>query len=246
MKKLVGILGYGEVGKAIAKICQDAHFSVLIRDLKTDQLKNKRVDFLHVNIPQNKDFIKIVVKNMLELAPKLTIINSSTIPGTTREIFKKTNLPVVHSPVIGSHPNLVKSIKTFFPKIIGPVDQKSLKLAKNHFKDLKLKSLIYDNAETSEAAKLLDLTYFAWNIIYCKWVYNACQKLNLNFNQVYILNNQIYNSGYGKLLPNVIRPILTPISGPIGGRCVTSGVKLVDKFLKNPLTNLILKENKKY
>ena len=52
-RQIVGILGHGEIGSAIARICKEAGFEVLIRELTFDQIKDKKVDFLHVNIPEN-------------------------------------------------------------------------------------------------------------------------------------------------------------------------------------------------
>ncbi|MEK7526571.1 MAG: hypothetical protein AAB546_03770, partial [Patescibacteria group bacterium] len=140
-KQIVGILGKGEIGSAMAQICQEAGYIVYARDLNYDELKNKTIDFLHVNIPEkkNKDFVEVVVNAIKELKPKLTIINSSVSPGTTRAIFKKTKLPIVHSPVIGVHPNLYDSIKNGFRKVIGAINKQALMETKKHFNKLGLK-----------------------------------------------------------------------------------------------------------
>lgn len=247
-RERVGILGCGEIGSSITKICKEAGYEVLIRELKYDQIAGDRITYLHVNIPEknNKQFINTIVKNIQETKPKLTIINSSTTPGTTRKIFLQTHLPIIHSPVIGVHPNLYESIKYLFPKIIGPVNKQSLDLAREHFRKLGVQILEYDRAEESEAAKLLDLVYYAWNIIFCKWVDSICKELGYNFAQVYTKHNQIYNAGYSKLLPHVIRPVLVPIPGPIGGHCTIPDTLLFHKFYMNLFTSFILSENKKY
>lgn len=247
-KQTVGILGYGEIGKAMAKISEEAGYKVFIREIDYDQIGKNNIDYLHINIPEinPKTFIKIVTKYIKELKPKLVIINSTTTTGTTRKIFQNTKVAIAHSPVIGVHPHLYESIKFIFPKIIGAVDENSLALAKKHLKSLGLKIEIYDSAENSETAKLLDLTYFAWNIIFCKWMSQIAKDLNLNFEQIYTRQNQIYNEGYKKLLPFVTRPILKPVKGPIGGHCTIPDVKMFDKFHKNYFTKFILKENQKY
>lgn len=247
-KPVVGILGYGEIGKAIGRICREAGYKTYIKELKYDQLTGKKVDILHVNIPEKsrEEFIEIVVKNVKEFKPVLTVINSSITPGTTRKIFEKTNFPIVHSPVIGVHPHLYASIKKFFKKIIGPVNNKSLILAKDHFKKLGLEVVIYDSCENSEAAKLLDLVYYAWNIIFCKWMKEISAANKLNFDQLYVKQNQIYNQGYAKLRPNVVRPILQPVPGPIGGHCTIPDTIIFEKYFPNRFTKFILKENEKY
>lgn len=247
-KQIVGILGHGEVGSAITRICHDAELEVLIRELTFDQIKDKKVDFLHVNIPEkdNRQFVDTVARNIKELSPSLTIINSSVKVGTCRKIQKLTGADIVHSPIIGVHPHLYESIKFNFPKIIGPVNKNSLEKAILHFKTLKLKIEIFDSSETSEAAKLLGLVHYAWDIIFCKWIKEVCKNLNLNFDQVYTKYNNIYNKGYSKLRPNVKRPILIPIGGPIGGHCTIEGTILFDKTYNNKFTRFILEEQKKY
>src|SRR5258706_12096400 len=140
-KETVGILGAGEIGGAIARICREAGYDVFIRELKFDNLKGKMIDYLHVNIPEkdNNKFVEIVSNNIKELKPKLTIINSSITPGTTRKIYKKTKkFPIAHSPVLGLHPNIYLSIKEYFPKVVSPIDAKSKRLADKHFKSLGL------------------------------------------------------------------------------------------------------------
>lgn len=245
-KQIVGILGHGEMGSAMARICREAGLKVLIRELAFDQIKDKKVDFLHVNIPEkdNKQFVDAVVKSIKELSPGLTIINSSVTVGTCRKIQKLTGTDIVHSPIIGVHPHLYESIKFHFPKIIGPVNKNSLGKAKLHFKTLKLKTEIFDCAETSEAAKLLDLVHYGWDIIFCKWIKEVCSNLDLNFDQVYTKYNNIYNKGYSKLRPNVKRPVLIPIDGPIGGHCTIEGTVLFNKSYSNKFTKFILEEHK--
>ena len=248
IKQIVGILGHGQLGSAIARICREAGMEVFIRELTFDQMKDKKVDFLHVNIPEkdSNQFIDTIVRNIKELSPELTIINSSVKVGTCRKIQKLTGADIVHSPIIGVHPHLYESIKFHFPKIIGPVNKNSLRKAKLHFKTLKLKTEIFDCAETSEAAKLLDLVHYAWDIILCKWVKEVCSNLNLNFDQVYKRYNNIYNRGYSKLRPNVKRPILIPIDGPIGGHCTIEDTILFEKSYSNKFTKFILEEQKRY
>lgn len=244
----VAILGYGEIGKSIGQICTEAKFQVFIRELNYDQAQGKNIEFLHISIPEknNDKFINSVVEMINEFQPKLTIIHSTVTTGTTRKIFQITKLPIIHSPVVGVHPQLYQSIKYIFPKIIGPVDKKSLQLGKTHLKSLGLKIKVYDSSEESETAKLLDLTYFAWNIIFCKWVNELCNEVGLNFDQVYTQHNQIYNRGYKKLRPQVVRPVLKPMKGPIGGHCTIPDVELLNNYFKNRFAEFILSENEKF
>ncbi len=247
-KIVVGILGYGEIGKALGRIAKEAGFKVVVRDLKYDEFTNEIIDFLYVSVPEvsNKTFVDLVVKNIKEVKPKLTIINSSITPGTTKKIYKKTKALIVHSPVIGLHPNLYESIRFHFKKIVGPTSKEAAIQARRHLQSLGLKVEMYDSSDESETAKLLDLIYFAWNIVYCKWVNAVCTSLKLNFDQVYTKQNQIYNEGYKTLLPNTLRPILIPMPGPISGHCTIPDTELFHKIFPTDLTKFILNENRKY
>lgn len=246
--KVVGILGFGEIGKSMAHVCRDAGFKILVRELTYDEIKDNKIDYLHVSIPEKNpsEFIKTVVKNIKELKPILTIINSSTTPGTVKRIAKLSKYPVVHSPVIGVHPDLYFSIKKYFTKVIGPTSSISKKLAIEHFNKLKIKYTFYDSSDNSEAAKILDLVYYAWNIVYCKWAKEMCDKNGLNFGQVYTEQNKIYNDGYKKLLPNVARPILFPVPGAMGGHCTIPDTIIFHRYSPSRLTAYILKENEMY
>src|SRR3989344_5889419 len=127
MKKIdskIGILGFGEVGQAVAKFYKNPR----IKDLnKNDGLKG--VDVLHVCIPYSEKFVGIVKKEINEASPKLTIIHSTVAPGATKAIGGM----IVHSPVRGVHPHLYKGVKTFV-KYIGADNKIAGKMAEKHLK----------------------------------------------------------------------------------------------------------------
>ena len=132
MKKQIniGILGYGEVGQAIAKFYGSAGSpQAKIKDLnKDDGLKG--VEILHVCIPFNEKFIEVVSKEIKSIKPKLVIVHSTVAPGTTKKLISKTgNKMIAHSPVRGIHPHLYKGIKTFV-KFIGAENKKAGEMAK--------------------------------------------------------------------------------------------------------------------
>ena len=90
----------------------------------------------------------------------------------------------------------------------------------------------------------MSTTYYAWNILFEKYLHQLSKKHKANFNQVYTKWNKIYNAGYKKTKPNVIRPILKHFPGPIGGHCLIPNVKILDKWLKDNFTKFILAQNK--
>lgn len=242
-KATIGVLGIGEVGKAIAEIFSEK-FTVLQKDLKYDELKNSKVYALHVCLPYSDKFENLVIKQISKNRPVLIIIHSTVMPGSTEKIFKKAKTPTVHSPVMGTHPNLKEDIKSFI-KIIGPASKESASLAKKHFVKAGIKTQLFNSSIESEIGKLLDTSYYAWNILFSKLVWDICKIKKIDFDNVYSKFNKIYNSGYRKSKPNVTRPILNYQPGPIGGHCLIPNAQILNKATKSPIAKIVIELNKK-
>lgn len=241
----IGIIGTGEVGTAIKKIVEKKH-AVFTKDRTNDFIKPQRIDVLHVCIPDSKQFIGIVVKAIKKYAPTLTIIESTVAPGTTHKIYQQTKSLVCHSPIRGVHPNLYQGIRTFV-KYIGPTSTAAGKQAKKYYQDLGLKVQLFTDAKTTEVAKLMDTTYYGWNIVFQKEMANICKKNNISLEEAYTQWNQTYNDGYSKLnMPHVVRPVLKNREGKIGGHCIISNCEILEKTLPNSIAKIILKVNKIY
>src|SRR3990167_4052246 len=142
----VGILGYGEVGQAIAKFFAKPK----VKDLKRkDDFTG--IDVLHVCIPWSKSFVDIVKGEIRAYKPKLVIVHATVIPGTTKKIGKLA----VHSPVRGTHPKLYRGVRTFV-KYIGADDRKAGLLAQRHLESVGMKTKLVKKSATTELGKLLD------------------------------------------------------------------------------------------
>ena len=240
-------MGYGEVGQAIAKFYKNPK----IKDLKrNDGLKE--VEILNVCVPWSKNFIDIVVKEIKEIGPKLTIIHSTVFPGTTQKIYQKTKNLVVHSPIRGVHPHLYKGIKTFV-KYIGTDSKKAGDLAKRHLESLGIKTRVFYPSVTTEIGKLLSTTYYGLCIAWHGEMKKICDKYGVDFEKAVTDFNKTYNEGYKKLdKSNVIRPVLYPpqkTSG-IGGHCIIHNIRIIkasipQKKIRREVFDLILKYSKK-
>lgn len=237
-QKFIGILGYGEIGKAIAKFYKSAKWWTKIKDLNRDD-GLEGAEILHICIPYSNNFIKIVKKEIKETNPKLTIIHSTVPLGTTKKIGGQ----IVHSPIRGDHPHLYQGIKTFI-KYIGADNKQAEKLAKKHFESMGIdKTKVFYPSATTEALKLWDTTQYGWMIVLNKEIKKWCDKKGLDFNVIYAEANKSYNDGYLKLdKPEVLRPHLKYMPGKIGGHCVISNCYLLD----NEIAKFILKKNRSY
>ena len=245
----IGILGYGEIGQAIHKFYNNSAnlFDVFIKDLQRDDgLMN--IDVLNVSIPYNEsfDFVETLKNISISSNAKLIIVHSTVAVGTIKKL--KNLLPqvsIAHSPCRGIHPNLYEGILTF-PKFVGAQSVAEASTAALHLNSLGIKTIICDNSETTELAKLLDTSYYGICIAYHGEAQKACEKFGANFDQVMTEYNRTYNEGYVSLMkPNVVRPVLTsPVNG-IGGHCVVENAELLLKQFQSPALEFILQYKRK-
>lgn len=232
----VGILGYGEVGQAVAKFYKNPKIKDLTRD---DGLEG--VEILHTCIPWSKNFVKIVKKEIKKIKPKLVIIHSTVAPGTTKKIGKIA----VHSPVRGMHPDMYFGIKTFV-KYVGADNKKAGESAKKHLESLGIKIKLFMPSETTEIGKLLDTTYYGLIIAWHGEMKKLCDKYKVDFEKAVADFNKTYNEGYTKLgKKNVIRPVLYPPKNGITGHCICENAEILKKHFKSQAINLVLRYREK-
>jgi len=166
----------------------------------------------------------------------LVIIHSTVAPGTTKKIGKIA----VHSPVRGMHPGMFDGIKTFV-KYIGADNEAAGKLAQNHLESLGIKTKVFFPSSTTEIGKLLDTAYYGLCIAWHGEMKKLCDKFGVDFKSAVADFNITYNEGYKKIgKTNVIRPILYPPKGGITGHCIISNAKILKKYFKSRVLDLIL------
>lgn len=236
-KHTAGVLGYGEVGKAIAKFYKNPK----IKDLKRDDGLDG-VEVLHICLPWSDKFILISEKEIKKINPKISIIHSTVDLGVTLKLANKFKGMVVHSPIRGVHPFLYEGVKTFV-KYIGADSKKSGDMAKRYLESLGIKTKVLNSSRTSEALKLWDTTQYGWMIILSKEIKKWCDINKVDFEQVYIDANKTYAEGYKKMgRLDVLRPYLKNMPGKIGGHCVLPNCKI----LKSDISKIILEKNDTY
>ena len=236
---MIGILGYGEVGKAVAQFYKD---EPLIKDIvRDDGLFN--LDVLNVCIPfeDKEGFSKIVIDEIKQSNAALTIIHSTVAPGTTRYINE--NIPeeyeIAHSPIRGIHPYLYKGLKTFVKYVSSPTDE-GLANAMVHLSSIGYTVQPMDSPETSELAKLMSTTYYGICIAWTGEMKKYCDAIGANFEEAATGWNQTYNEGYEHLdMKNVVRPVLFPPPASIGGHCVVPNALLMEQIRKSKAIDLI-------
>lgn len=259
MNKNVLIIGLGEVGNSVLELYSPLQtlsgaYTLYYKDLnkKTDKAINIKtlkdyinIDVLHICIPFIKDFKVVILKYIKDYKPSITLIHSTVNIGTTRSIANDVDSIVAHTPIMGVHPNLTKSIQTF-KKIVGVIKEEDKESILEHFNSIKVIPEFYDKPEDSEAAKLFSTTYYGHNIRFMQETHRFCEVNNLDFEKVYTRTNEIYNEGYTKMdMKHVRRPILNYMGDGISGHCVLENAKiLVDNDYIFPIAEEIIKLGK--
>jgi len=239
----IGILGYGEVGKAIARFYRRP----LVKDRDRDDFAGQKLEILHVCIPDGNNFEKIVSENIKVTGAKLVIIHSTVAVGKTKKLFGKFG-NVVHSPIRGIHPHLFKGIKTFV-KFIGADNRRLGDVAAKHLRSIGIKNVeVFVPSASTELAKLLDTTYYGLCIAYHAYAGKLCGRVGADFEAVMTKFNSSYNTGYKKLgKKNVVRPVLyAPKDNKITGHCVVSNAEILAKqFGGDDILNSIIRHKAK-
>lgn len=241
--KISLIIGNGEIGSSLKKVLDDRQLvdhSCIATDIKDDdflEILTTHCEVLHICIPYEKEnFERDVIAYINLTQPKFTVIHSTVQVGTTRKLIEQTKTKIVHSPVQGQHPDLAESI-LYFEKIVGTEDIELFERVCEELSNVKCVKVA--SPEASEIGKIFSTSYYGICIAWHREMKRLCDKYGVPFEDAVTKFNEIYNAGYAKFKPNVIRPVLTPPEGPIGGHCVTQNARLFEEIEQSEFIKLI-------
>lgn len=225
MKSMV--VGMGEIGQAVYALFKTSH-SMGAYDLNGYDEYIKEPDVLHICYPYTEDFVKITKNYIWMYKPKLTIVYSTTLPGTCNKIGKD----VVHSPIEGKHPFLLESIRVA-TRWIGCKDRDTRNKTDILFTKLGLKTFVVEDSKYTEVLKISSTTKYLWNINYARIEGLLAKKIKMPF-RYFNLWDQDYNDMYSRIgLSGYNKPILHPPMGnKIGGHCLISNFKMLKKYIR--------------
>ena len=250
----IGIIGFGEIGKALNTIYNKNNYVTKINDIKrknNDDLTNCK--FVNICIPfHNYDFFFESLTNLNLNKNAIIIIHSTIALETINKLQKHFENVLISSPVRGIHPNLVDGLLNF-DKYIGLSDKyvnddTVINKLINHFNSLQINTVICKSGE-SELAKIMSTTLYGMMISAVEDIGLICDHHGLDFDIVYTQWQKNYNITYEELgKSNVQRPILHRIPNKqkvIGGHCVTiNSVILKDiepRNVTNPMADFVLR-----
>ena len=248
-KEKVLVIGLGEVGRPLFELLEE-NGSFIVHGYDLDEAKMsevrqhkkdlpKEVDIMHVCIPcvSQEQFVNIVTDYAKQFKPKLVIINSTVIFGTTNEVSKRCQCLVAHSPVRGVHESIehMKWELKRWTKYVGGANAKASEAARQHFEKLGLKTKTLRGCAESELAKLFETTYRVWMITCFQEMHRISRYFETDFDDVVDFLEDTHRV-------RLDRPIMFP--GVIGGHCLIPNVELLSKNYDSAFLQVALKSNK--
>ena len=192
-KEKVVVVGLGEVGRTLFDLLRESgKFDVYGFDIREEVMQKfgqtkppSEVETMHICIPcvDTEEFAKATQNYAKQFCPKLIIINSTVIPGTTNEVFKRCGLPTAHSPTRGVHESpehMLWEMKRW-KKYVGGADAESGQKAKQHFEKSGLKTKVLKSCRETELAKLFETTYRAWMIACFQEMHRISRSVGADF-----------------------------------------------------------------
>jgi UDP-N-acetyl-D-mannosaminuronate dehydrogenase len=226
------VVGLGEVGNPLFTILKRLEPGAVGIDVEPANV-NKPIGIMHICFPyiDAAQFQSAVAGYVLKYDPKVVVINSTAVPGTTRSIEAETGVPCVYSPVRGKHTKMVDELLTYV-KFVAGTNLEAAEKVREHFKAAGMKSETMSAPEALELAKLLETTYFGLLITWAQEMNRFAETVNADYLEVGKFFREI------AYLPNVL---FQP--GFIGGHCVMPNIALLERRFQSEFLEVMKRSN---
>lgn len=197
MKKLIGFIGQGWIGKHYADEMEERGFDVVRYSLEELYIQNKEkikdcdIVFIAVPTPSTpKGFDYSIVENSISLVGKgkTAVIKSTILPGTTEAIQQKyPDVFVFHSPEFLREANASYDVANPNRNIIGvPVlDEENKRRAQDVIDVLpKAPFELICGAQEAELIKYAGNNFLFMKVVYANLLYDFSKKLGLNWDDI--------------------------------------------------------------
>ncbi len=227
------VVGIGEVGGALAELIEQA-FPVWRQDLEPLEFTGP-VDVMHLCIPYRsaEQFEQTAIHYIESFKPRLTIINSTVVPGTTRALAKRSGRAVAFSPVRGKHANMKQDLMRYVKFVAAP-DAGAAEVALEYFQEIGMKTRRIRQVEALELAKLAETTYFGILIAFAQELNRYAGRAGANYAEVADFFEEIDFLPSKRYFP-----------GFIGGHCVIPNIHLLQRLAPSSLFEAILDSNQR-
>jgi UDP-N-acetyl-D-mannosaminuronate dehydrogenase len=222
------VVGLGEIGRPLLGILREAH-DAAGRDIEDHPFDGVQV--LHLCFPYSPYFVSSAARYVSLYEPEVVVVNSTVVPGTTREIQEKTGVPAVYSPVRGKHVRMTEELR-HYRKFVAGTSEQAVALVEDHFAAAGLTTQRMSSPEALELAKLLETTYFGMLIAWAQEMNRFADAVDADYWETTAFMEEI------DFLPPVgFQP------GYIGGHCIMPNLELLEQVRSSQFIDVMRESN---
>ena len=226
---IVIVVGQGEIGKPLRKILGRTYHCIGV-DIEPIEVAAP-CSTLHICYPyQMPDFVGTTVAYIRKYKPQLTIINSTVVPGTTRQVYDASGVKLAYSPVRGKHVRMEEDLLRY-RKFVAGIDDIASNLALEHLTAAGFCTDRFGTPEIGELAKLIETTWLGILIGWAQEVERFAESYGASFEEVNAFIKEV------DLLPSHIFP------GRIGGHCVMPNIELLQESVQSQFLDAAVVSN---
>ena len=222
------VVGLGEIGGPLLAILRNAH-QAAGRDIEDRPFHGVRV--LHLCFPFTPDFVSSAARYVSFYEPRVIVVNSTVVPGTTREVQEKTGVPAVYSPVRGKHARMTDELR-HYRKFVAGESAQAVTLVESHFAAAGITTQRMSSPETLELAKLLETTYFGVLVWWAQEMDRFAEAVGADYWETIDFFEEI-----DYFPPVGFQP------GYIGGHCVMPNLELLAQARRSPFIDVMRESN---
>jgi len=188
---------------------------------------------MHICYPyQIPDFVGTTVGYISKYKPQLTIINSTVVPGTTRQIYDASGAKLAYSPARGKHVRMEEDLLRY-KKFVAGIDDIASRLAQEHLAAAGFRTDRFRTPEMGELAKLIETTWLGVLIAWAQEVERFAESHGASFEEVNAFIQEV------DFLPSHVFP------GSIGGHCVMPNIELLQERVQSQFLDAVVVSNAK-
>ena len=225
------VIGLGEVGSALVTVLEAAG-PVLVHDVDPIDIFEP-VGVMHICFPYyNAEQFKSAAESYIRrFDPVLVVINSTVVPGTTRDVARATGAAIAYSPIRGKHVKMAEDLRRY-TKFVSGLTPDVTRRAEESFQAAGMRTAAMDCPETLELAKLAETTYFGLQITFAQELNRFASRLGADYSMA---------TKFFKEIDFLPRQHYFP--GVIGGHCVIPNIHLLQHVAASPLLQVMLESN---
>lgn len=227
-EEAVVIVGLGEVGRPLLHILSRTYNCIGV-DIQPVAL-DRPCSVLHLCIPfQIPDFLGVAAAYIAKYNPRVTVLNSTVAPGTTRALADLSGAAVAYSPVRGKHVKMETDMLRY-KKFVGADEPGVADMVIQHFKGAGFKTDQFKSTHAGEVAKLLETTWLGLLVGWAQEIERLAGRYGASYEDVNAFVEEI------DFLPHVF-------PGYIGGHCVMPNIAILQAQLQSDFLDAIVKSN---